>query len=367
VARMIMMGLENTGEVPFHTVYLHGLVRDEKGEKMSKVKGNVLNPLEAIGSYGTDALRLALSTGTSPGNDLRLSKEKLEAARNFANKLWNASRFILGNMPDMNGIGLPNQTKLALEDRWILSRLNRLIVTVEGLMNDFHFGEAERQIHDFIWSEFCDWYIEIAKLRLDEADSPMPVLAHVLDNSLRLLHPFMPFITEEIWQNLKVHLDTEAAESIMISPYPMADESCLDEAAEKRMAVVTDIVRSIRNTRAEFKVEPSRWIEALVAANEASLDIVSQSRAIERLARVNPLTIIDASDRRPDMVKTIVLEGAEVILPMSGMIDLEAERMRLNKEIDSNQAEIARIEARLNDENFISKAPPDVVERERKK
>jgi valyl-tRNA synthetase len=367
VARMIMMGLENTGEIPFHTVYLHGLIRDEKGEKMSKVKGNVLNPLEMIDKYGTDALRLALTTGSSPGNDLRLSHERLEAARNFANKLWNASRFILGNMPDTNRVGLPNQTKLALEDRWILSRLNCLIVTVEGLMNDFHFGEAERQIHDFIWSEFCDWYIEIAKLRLDEADSPMPVLAHVLENSLRLLHPFMPFITEEIWQNLKAHLDTEAAESIMISPYPMADESCLDEAAEKRMAVVIDIVRSIRNTRAEFKVEPSKWIEALVAANEARIDIASQSRAIERLARVNPLTIIDTSDRRPDKVKTIVLEGAEVILPMSGMIDLEAEKVRLNKEIDSNQAEIARIEARLREESFLSKAPPDVVGRERDK
>jgi valyl-tRNA synthetase len=195
----------------------------------------------------------------------------------------------------------------------------------------------------------------------------MPVLAHVLENSLRLLHPFMPFITEEIWQNLKAHLDTEAAESIMISPYPIADESCLDEAAEKRMAVVIDIVRSIRNTRAEFKVEPSRWIEALVAANEARLDIASQSRAIERLARVNPLTIIDTSYRRPDKVKTIVLEGAEVILPMTGMVDVEAERERLKKESEVIQAEIARLEARLNDENFISKAPPDVVEREREK
>ncbi|TEU02162.1 MAG: valine--tRNA ligase [Dehalococcoidia bacterium] len=386
VARMIMMGLENTGEVPFNTVYLHGLVRDEKGEKMSKVKGNVLNPLDAIESYGTDALRLALSTGTSPGNDIRLSKGKLEAARNFANKLWNASRFILGNMEEGVSIDEIERATLPLEDRWILSRLNRLVASVESLMSDFQFGEAQRQIHDFIWGEFCDWYIEMSKIRLKGGErggesekgerSPTPVLAHVLETSLRLLHPFMPFITEEIWQSLKGHLDYEMAESIMVSPYPAAEEEALDDEAEKQMAVVIEIVRAIRNARAEFRVAPARWIEAVVAAAETKPAIETQAQAIETLARVRPLTIIGTEDARPaggegwesgKKAKMVVLEGAEVILPMAGMVDLEAERARLKKESAGNQAEIARIEARLKDQSFLSKAPPDVVERERER
>ncbi|MBA7600796.1 Valine--tRNA ligase [subsurface metagenome] len=386
VARMIMMGLENTGEVPFNTVYLHGLVRDEKGEKMSKVKGNVLNPLDTIESYGTDALRLALSTGTSPGNDTRLSKGKLEAARNFANKMWNASRFILGNMEEGVSIDEIGRATLPLEDRWILSRLNRLVASVESLMSDFQFGEAQRQIHDFIWGEFCDWYIEMSKIRLKGVDrggesekgarSPMPVLAHVLETSLRLLHPFMPFITEEIWQSLKGHLDYEMAESIMVSPYPAADGEALDDEAEKQMAVVIEIVRAIRNARAEFRVAPARWIEAVVAAAETKPAIETQAQAIETLARVRPLTIIGTEDARPaggegwesgKKAKMVVLEGAEVLLPMAGMVDLEAERARLKKESEGNQAEIARIEARLKDQSFLSKAPPDVVERERER
>ncbi|MBA7472263.1 MAG: valine--tRNA ligase [Dehalococcoidia bacterium] len=377
VARMIMMGLENTGEVPFNTVYLHGLVRDEKGEKMSKVKGNVLNPLDTIESYGTDALRLALSTGTSPGNDIRLSKGKLEAARNFANKMWNASRFILGNMEEGVSIDEIERATLPLEDRWILSRLNRLVASVESLMSDFQFGEAQRQIHDFIWGEFCDWYIEMSKIRLKGGErggesekgerSPTPVLAHVLETSLRLLHPFMPFITEEIWQSLKGHLDYEMTESIMVSLYPAADGEALDDEAEKQMAVVIEIVRAIRNARAEFRVAPARWIEAVVAAAETKPAIETQAQAIETLAHVRPLTIISPEDPKPDKATTIVLEGAEVILPMAGMVDLEAERARLKKESEGNQAEIARIEARLKDQSFLSKAPPDVVERERER
>lgn len=380
VARMIMMGLENTGEIPFHTVYLHGLIRDEKGEKMSKMKGNVLNPLNAIDNYGTDALRLAISTGTSPGNDMRLNKGKLEAARNFANKLWNASRFILSNMEDGKSFAI-NHAILPIEDRWILSRLSRLIDSVGSLMGDFQFGEAQRQIHDFLWGEFCDWYIEMAKIRLRDGKSergeisPMPVLAHVLETSLRLLHPFMPFITEEIWQNLKGYLDYDMAESIMVSPYPttgVGDGDSregleIDTEAEKQMSVVIDIVRAIRNARAEFRVEPSKWIEAFVVVAQTRPAIETQAQAIETLARVRPLTIIGNEAVRPDKAKTLVLDGAEVILPMAGMVDLDVERARLKKEIDGNQAEIARIEARLKDESFLSKAPADVVEREREK
>jgi valyl-tRNA synthetase len=248
-------------------------------------------------------------------------------------------------------------------------------------MGDFQFGEAQRQIHDFLWGEFCDWYIEMAKLRFRDGKgergeiSPMPVLAHVLETSLRLLHPFMPFITEEIWQNLKGYLDYDMAESIMVSPYPttaVGDGDSregleIDAEAEKQMAVVIDIVRAIRNARAEFRVEPSRWIEAFVVAEQTRPAIETQAQAIETLARVRPLTIIGNEAVRPDKAKTLVLDGAEVILPMAGMVDLEAERARLQKEIDGNQAEIARIEARLKDESFLSKAPADVVEREREK
>ena len=401
VARMIMMGLENTGEVPFHTVYLHGLVRDEKGEKMSKVKGNVLNPLDAIDSYGTDALRFALSTGTSPGNDIRLSSGKLEASRNFANKLWNAARFVVGNAEEAVMVDEIDSDNLSLADRWILSRLNRLIASVESLMEDFQFGEAERQIHDFLWGEFCDWYIEMAKLRLKnkkaprlektaptveetrseidkrlEKDEKMPVLVHVLETSLRLLHPFMPFITEELWQGLKGRLLEERAESIMVSPYPNADEKAIDTEAEKQVTLAIEIIRAIRNARAEFRVEPSKWVEALVAVGDEKLAIETQAQAIETLARARPLTIVGTKDARPDggggresekRAKTIVLQGAEVILPMAGMVDLEAERQRLEREIEKTQSETSRSEARLQDEHFLSKAKPDVVQREREK
>jgi valyl-tRNA synthetase len=367
VARMIMMGIENTGRVPFHTVYLHGLVRDEKGEKMSKVKGNVINPLDVIDKYGTDALRLSLSTGNSPGNDIRLSDSKMEASRNFCNKLWNASRFILGNVEDDSNLDI-SRMNLTAEDRWILSRLNRMIANVDNLMNDYQFGEALRQIHDFIWGEFCDWYIEISKLRLkDKTNSPLPVLVHVLDKSLRLLHPAMPFITEEIWQNVRQLLPGVQAESIMISSYPIADAGALDDDIEKQMAIVLDIVRSIRNTRAELRVEPAKWIESIVAATDLKPFIKSQAQAIETLARARPLSIIDTAQLRPDKAKTIVLNGAEVILPLAGMVDTDAERARLQKELDGCQGEIDRLSARLADEKFTSKAPAQVVEREREK
>ncbi len=365
VARMIMMGLENMGEIPFHTVYLHGLVRDEKGEKMSKVKGNVINPLDAIESYGTDALRFALTTGTSPGNDIRLSSDKLEASRNFANKLWNAARFVIGNIEGR--VGRIEKADLPLDDRWILSRLNRVMASVGSLMEDFQFGEAERQLHDFLWGEFCDWYIEMAKLRLQRSPSPMPVLAHVLETSLRLLHPFMPFITEEIWQSLKGRLKGQWAASIMVSPYPTADEKTIDTEAEKGMTLVIDIIRAIRNTRAELRVEPSKWIEALVAVEGARPAIESQAQAIQTLARVRPLTIIGEEDARPDKAKTLVLPGAEVILPMAGMVDLEAERQRIEREIEKAEVDIARLEARLKDEDFVAKAKPEVVQRERER
>jgi len=370
-----MMGIENTGQVPFDTVYLHGLVRDEKGEKMSKMKGNVVNPLETIERYGTDALRFALSTGTSPGNDTRLGSQKLEASRNFANKLWNAARFVVGNMEEGVRVdGLEDaRADLPLEDRWILSRLNRLIVTVNKMSEDFQFGEAQRQIHDFLWGEYCDWYIEMAKIRLrqTQSPSPMPVLAYVLETSLRLLHPFMPFITEEAWQGLKQRLSssTEMPESIMIAPYPSGDERAIDDEAEKTMALVIDVIRAIRNARAEFGVEPSRWIEATVIVGEEKPTFESQAQAIETLARARPLTITSTGEvvTTPDKAKTLVLNRAEVILPMAGMVDLDAERERLAKEIAATEEQALRIETKLKDEKFLSRAPANVVAKERER
>ena len=224
-------------------------------------------------------------------------------------------------------------------------------------------------MHDFVWGEFCDWYIEISKLRLkDKENSPLPVLVHVLDTSLRLLHPAMPFITEEIWQNVRPLLGGDVAESIMIAPYPTADASAIDDNIEKRMAIVTDIVRAIRNTRSELHVEPAKWIEATIAATaDMKQAIEAQAQAIEILARVRPLTIADTNCARPDKAKTIVLNGIEVILPMSGLVDMDAERARLKKEIDGCTNEISRLGARLSDEKFTSKAPAQVVERERGK
>ncbi len=371
VARMIMMGLENMGEVPFHTVYLHGLIRDEKGEKMSKSRGNVVDPVGIIEKYGTDALRFALSTGNSPGNDMKLNPQKLEGSRNFANKLWNAARFVVGNMDNVEmkiQPGVPTT-----EDRWILSRLNHLVAEVTELNEDFQFGEALRRIYDFLWTEYCDWYIEIAKIRLRHnqgPNSPLPLLVQVLETSLRLLHPFMPFITEELWQSLRERQPEGKPDSIMVAPYPTSDSKAFDDGAESEMESVFEIVRSIRNARVESGVDPAKFIRAFIIAGESKLGLEAHIEAIHTLARVHPLDIVNTADKmklKQDQAKILVLKGVEVILPLEGMVDADAERSRLLKEVEANQAEIARIEKLLLDESFTTKAPPAVVERERQK
>jgi valyl-tRNA synthetase len=371
VARMIMMGLENTGDIPFHTVYLHGLVRDEKGEKMSKVKGNVLNPLDAIKEYGTDALRFALSTGTSPGNDMKMAASRLESSRNFANKLWNASRFVIksleGNQRDLTLLkeGLP------VEDRWILSRLNRTIISSIKLMEDFQFGEAQRQIYDFLWSEFCDWYIEIAKIRLrdEKAVSPLPVLVHTLETSLRLLHPFMPFITEELWQILKAKLPAngDQPESIMIAAYPIGDEKAVDAEAEHIIETVIEIVHAIRNSRAEHKVESNKWIETHIYAGNMAEPLKGYSQTIQSLSQAKPLELNDTrhQGQSDDNDLVLVLKDCEVVIPLASMVDMEAEKARLQKELDEVKTNVERLEVRLKDTAFTGKAPPAVVQKER--
>ena len=372
IARMIMMGLEDTDDIPFHTVYLHGLIRDEKGDKMSKVKGNVLNPLELIEQYGTDALRFALSTGTAPGNDTKLAASKLEAGRNFANKLWNATRFVIKSIePDSTDMEIERST-LPVEDRWILSRLSRTISSVTRLMEDFQFGEAQRQIHDFLWGEFCDWYIEFAKIRLtatSELPSPVPILVYVLETSLRLLHPYLPFVTEELWQNLRKRLGWTGTESIMIAPYPEADESAIEPQAEEVMETIIEIIRAIRNTRAQYKVASTRWIEAQIHADTIISAISPYAEAIQRLARVRPVTFFNTPPEATasENAVTLVLKQAQVIIPMESMTDLEAERKRLQKEIEQSEDEITRLQTRLNNKDFLAKAPAAVIERERQK
>jgi len=393
VARMIMMGLEDTGKVPFKVVFLHGLIRDERGEKMSKMRGNVLNPTELIDRYGTDALRFAVTVGTAPGNDVNLGRERLEAGRNFANKLWNAARFVFSSLDaepmKANGVlsdlvllarvqgvdiwrALAKASASHVEDRWIISRLHRLILEVDELLSDYQFGEAERHIHDFFWGEFCDWYIEIAKIRLSHPNSsPLPFLALVLETVLRLLHPFMPFVTEELWQSLKARLPKGVltAPSIMVAAYPTAYRKAIDPEAERVMETVIEIVRSIRNARAEHKVPAGKWIGARVYADELKSAIASQSKAMETLARAKPLAVLSRQERQKGKEKglVMVLKEVEVVLPWEGMVDVVAERQRLEKEMEMVRGEIARLEGRLKDEAFLARAPAVVVDKEKQK
>ncbi len=369
VARMIMMGIEDTGDIPFRTVYLHGLVRDEKGEKMSKMRGNVLNPLEMTRKFGTDALRFALTTGTSPGNDVSLSQQRIEAGRNFANKIWNASRFVLRAIeasPDAVKMPVHETTR---EDRWIISRLNRVIGEVNRLLEEYQFGEAERQIHDFFWSEFCDWYLEIAKLRLRQGrTSCLPVLVSIMETSLRLLHPFMPFVTEEIWQSLRPHLPhDQLPDSIVITPYPTMKPEAIDPDAEDAIKTVIQVTRSIRNTRAQYRVPPGKSIAARVYSDNFTNVLSEYSSIIESLATVRSLTIAPRSQRPQTAERVVVdvLTNAEVVIPMAGMVDIAAERQRLEKEIQATGEAITRLEARLKDPGFTSRAPATVVNKEK--
>ncbi len=367
VARMIMMGLENTGRIPFRWVYLHGLIRDEKGAKMSKIKGNVINPLDLIDRYGADALRFSLVLGTSAGNDVPLSSGKIESGRNFANKLWNASRYVIRSLPE-GALDTSLPRDLPVEDRWILSRLDRLAARVNRLLEEFRFGEAEAEVYEFIWGEFCDWYIELAKIRLGEpgSPSPVPVLVRTLESSLRLLHPFMPFITEEIWQNLAARLPADPArpDSLMITDYPDGTGST-DTAAEREMGLVIDIIRSIRNARAESKIDPARRVEAHLHAGDGPA-IEPHRRAIEALARVQPLHIMGRrKESRSDGAQVLHVGEVEIVLPMS--VDVDAERQRLEQEKESLENRIADLRARLSDQAFLSKAPQAVVDKERGK
>jgi valyl-tRNA synthetase len=372
VARMIMMGLENTGQIPFHTVFLHGLIRDARGEKMSKTRGNTMDPLELIDRYGTDALRFALTTGTAPGNDLRLTEGKLEAARNFANKIWNAARYVITSLEGKPGLeGWYDLLRIEhREDRWIVSLLDRLTMEVDQSLSSFELGDAQQKPYDFIWNEFCDWYIEMAKIRLRSGvgPSPLPVLAHVLERALRLLHPFMPFITEEIWQNLTAQLPREGnlPESIMVAPYPRVDRPRRDSRAEEEIALVMQAIRAVRNTRAQLRIPANQYLEALVETNGLRGAIEEEAEVIRSLSRVEPLHIMSGSPDPASQPRgiTLVVNPLVVRLPLEGVVDLAAEQKRLRQELDNARQNLQRVETLVSNPNFRAKARPEVVENE---
>jgi valyl-tRNA synthetase len=367
VARMIMMGLYNMGDVPFRHVYLHGLIRDSQGRKMTKSLGNVVDPLQAIDKYGCDALRFTLATGGAPGNDFRLSDERLESARNFANKIWNASRFVISNLEE-GGTGKEETGESPVEDRWILSRLDGVAAETNKLLSEFQINEAARLLYEFFWNESCDWYLEMAKVRLKAGDdSPLPVLVRVLESSLRLLHPFMPFVTEAVWQHLRSAVEGLQPESIIVAQYPSGDGE-RDAVAERRMQTVIDVVRAIRNIRAERGVDPGRYVEAYISSDGARPTLEAARPMVESLARVRPLHLVsDAAATPKTAVASTVLAEAQVVLPLAGMIDVEAERSRLSTQLEEAENEVQRLEGKLSNEEFRSKAPAEVVRREGEK
>ncbi|MBI5671503.1 MAG: valine--tRNA ligase [Chloroflexi bacterium] len=365
VARMIMLGLWFTGEVPFTTVYLHGMVRDKYGRKFSKTLGNSTDPLEIMDQYGTDPLRFTLVTSGSPGNDLNLDNDRVEANWRFVNKIWQMGNFITGNLEGDLPPGLPPASELDLPSRWIVSRLNRLIGSVQYLFDAYQYGEAGRQIYEFLWNEFADWYIEMSKHPLYEGDAGAKthtrrVLVTVLDTCLRLLHPFMPFVTEELWQYLP-----HQGEALMLARWPAVNEACLDEPAENTMNVLMDLVRGVRNVRTEYGVDPARRIEALVSPGSYRDVLQQYSYIFARLCNVSHLKLLDAGAGAPEQAASVVASDVTLYLPLAGMVDIQAECDRLNKEQARLEEQIKRSQAMLANEQFVSRAKPEVVERER--
>ena len=360
VARMIFSGVEHMGQVPFHTVLIHGLVRDAQGRKMSKSLGNGIDPLLVIDQYGADALRFTLATGNAPGNDMRFSDEKVKASRNFANKLWNAARFVLmylGN--DYSYPGLPKD--LAIEDKWILSKVNTLAKEVTDNLERFELGIAVAKLYDFIWDVFCDWYIEIAKIRLQSgegADTAKAVLVYVLTDILKLLHPFMPFITEEIYQ--AIPHDTE---SIMISRWPEYDPTLSFADEEAQMEKIMDAIRAIRNRRAEMNIPPSKKSKVYVETAFSDVFAVG-SEFIKRLAYASDVEIADAFGDLGNTV-TIVTNDAKIYIPLGDLVDFEAEAKRLQKELAAAEEKLAFINKKLDNPGFVNKAPEKVVQQNR--
>ena len=370
VIRMVFSGYAHTDKSPFHTVFIHGLVRDSQGRKMSKSLGNGIDPLEIIDQYGADALRMTLVTGNAPGNDMRFYNERVEASRNFANKVWNASRFIMMNL-DGKELTAPTDLKKNPADRWILSRCNQVVKEVTENMDKFELGIALSKIYDFIWDEFCDWYIELAKYRIyhaeenqEAANDALWTLREVLKNALKLLHPYMPFVTEEIYSKL-----IPEEESLMISPWPVYDEKWNFEAEEAVVAHYQEIIRGIRNVRAEMNVPNARKATAYVVSEDASLrdGLTLLSDSAKQMASLSEFILKQDKEGIADDAVSVVVPDATVYLPLEDLIDFEQEIERLTKEQTRLTKEIARAKGMLNNEKFVSKAPEAKVQEEREK
>ncbi|OIJ10291.1 valine--tRNA ligase [Anaerobacillus arseniciselenatis] len=368
VARMIFQGLEFTDERPFNDVLIHGLVRDSEGRKMSKSLGNGVDPMDVIDKYGADALRFFLSTGSSPGNDLRFYWEKVESTWNFGNKIWNASRFALMNMEGLTYEEIDLSGKKSIADEWILTRLQETVDDVTRLIDVYEFGEVGRLLYNFIWDDFCDWYIEMAKLPLYGEDeeakkTTRSILAHVLDQTMKLLHPFMPFITEEIWQHLP-----HQGESITVADWPVRNEKFVYPEATKKMNLLKEIIRSVRNTRAELNVPMSKKIELIIKSKDSDvLNKLEEGRSyLEKFC--NPEQLQIGTDlQAPEKSMSSVLTGVELYLPLAGLLDLDAEIARLEKELKKLDSEVERVQKKLSNQGFVAKAPEKVIEEEKAK
>ena len=366
VARMIFSGCENMKKTPFHTVLIHGLVRDDKGRKMSKSLGNGIDPLEMIEKYGCDALRMNMITGNSPGNDMRFYVERCEAMRNFANKLWNASRYVLMNLKEDAKNALPAFDLLTAADKWVLSKLNNLIREVTDNLDKYELGVAIQKIYDFLWDTYCDWYIELTKARLysdDEAqkNTALQVLVYVLDQTLRLLHPFMPFITEEIWQSLP-----HDEEALIIAKWPEFREDLCFSKEEGEMESVMDAIRAIRNRRAEMNVPPSRKAALFVLSSKAHMYKEGEG-FIQRLAYAENVTILEKEPENIDGMVCCTTADAKLYIPMGELVDVAKELERIDKELEKARKNLAMLEGKLSNENFIARAPQAVVDAEREK
>jgi len=365
VARMIFSAMEHMGKEPFKHVLIHGLVRDSQGRKMSKSLGNGVDPLEVIKKYGADALRFTLVTGNSPGNDTRYSDERVEASRNFANKIWNASRFVLMNLT-VSERKLPEKAELKLEDKWILHRYNQLVQAVTDNLDRFELGIAVNKLYDFIWDEFCDWYIELIKPRLYDEDCPSNkaaqyTLSYVLAGALELLHPFMPFITEEIWQKLP-----HEGESIVITNWPKYNDALNFEAEAGDMMAIMAALKAIRNQRSEMNIPPSKKATVYIKTDKPAV-FAQGTVFFEKLASAQEAIIVDSDFVPPANAVSCVVDGAQLFMPLDDLVDKEKELARLSKEKDNLLAEIKRVEGKLSNPGFVNKAPVQVVEEERKK
>jgi valyl-tRNA synthetase len=368
VARMIFTALEFTDQIPFKDVLMHGLVRDSEGRKMSKSLGNGVDPLEVIEKYGADAMRYMISTSSTPGQDLRFRWERVEQARNFANKIWNASRFALMNLEGVTAADIDLTGQLGTADRWILHRLNETVRDVTRLIDSYEFGETGRLLYNFIWDDLCDWYIEFSKLSLYGTDAAakkktQSVLAYVLDHTQRLIHPFMPFISEEIWQ----HLPHEG-ETITLASWPKENAAFESPDAVREMELLMDAIRSVRNIRAEVNVPMSKKVELLVKpASRDTLSILRNNEEYLKRFCNTSLLQIDAEMTAPEKAMTAIITGAEMYLPLAGLIDIAQELTRLDKELQSLHGEVERIEKKLGNEGFVAKAPAKVIEEEKAK